>query len=157
MGQLESILDTYEFILEMAAETTPNCRDDQQLASWVYAFNLYPVFLDFNESMLTTTYWRYDKFHFDRHLGMLVRNETSRQDGVVTSTFFQPRVLHFNGGRDGFAPTVHKLFRWYLKRYGKRTVYKMLEEGEIYVDGVKQNFDKMCNITKLFHPSKKEN
>lgn len=145
IGSAKSIRELYEYIIEVNVDTPNRCRGDQQLVSWVYGLQLQPIVLDFDQVLLAAMFGEYSNFYFSKNRGVLSKNKQEKKN----SKRVQPFALHFNGDKVGYVYTVRKLVRWHVSLHGKAEAMSRLEQGRVYVDGVKQDFLKICNISKI--------
>ena len=70
---------------------------------------------------------------------------------MTNITITQPFLLHFNGDRSHYSSAVHKIIKWNKIKHGKEYVMNKWKNSELYIDDVKYEFLKLCNVTTLLH------
>lgn len=126
------IADQY---FSLVSELPDGCLDEQAVYSWLFASSTKGVFLDHSAALVTSAFRRIDDLSFDEARGSWI----SARRGTAAP------ILHFNGDKDPFGPSVRRLFDWLRRRHGRDGFRRLLDRpGRLFVDGVQRTFNDFC-------------
>lgn len=111
--------------------------DDQHIAAMLYIDQTIPIILDFTHEVVGN-----DAFNLKKHFELKVDLDTGEVTNLETDT--HPKILHFNGGKDGFQELEQEMYNHFHPNIDTRAFSNAVQESiKISGDKLLECFDKL--------------